>query len=79
MSKIRTQRTQVNFGDVELDVTYIHHRGYPGNRENPPEEESVEVETVKYQGVDITKVINEINESFYLKIENKILEGLNNE
>jgi len=79
MSKLKTKRTQVTFGKVELEVHYLYFKGYPGSREDPPEEESVEVEKVIYQGIDVTELINEVNDDFYSKIENKILEGLDND
>lgn len=79
MGKLRIQSAQVTFGKIELDIHYLYFKGYPGSREEPPEEASVEVEKIIYQGIDVIDLISEVDDNFFTKLETKILEGLDND
>ena len=39
--------------DLELEVEYTYYRGYPATREDPGEPPSIEISSVKYNGLEI--------------------------
>lgn len=46
-----------DFGQREVEVGYIHHNGYPGNRIDPPEPEWCEVVRVDFYGKDFVDFV----------------------
>jgi hypothetical protein len=45
--------------DLELEVEYTFFRGYPDTREEPGEPPSIEISSVKYNGLEILPAFKE--------------------
>ena len=65
----------VKIGEEELEVDGRYQMGQREDRDSPPISDSFEIYDVFYNGVNISDLINEIDSSFYQKIELTILEN----
>jgi len=61
----------INYKGVALDCTGDYYEGSQGSREEPPEPYEFEIETVEFEGKDITDVI--IAFDLFKELENKYL------
>lgn len=57
MSTFTTFLDLGDLGQHEVEVGYIHHRGYPDNRIDPPEPEWCEVVRVDFLGKDVVDYV----------------------
>lgn len=79
LNKAKMKNATITIGKITLDVSYFYEKGQKGDQHNPSIPPSVEIQKVKFKDVEIIDLLNEIDcDSFYLKIETKILEDNEN-
>ena len=57
--------------ELRLDINYTYYEGYPANETDPPEEASVEIHQILWDGLDITAIVSEEK---YQQLETLLLE-----
>lgn len=45
--------------DLDLEVDYTYYKGYPGNREEPPEPPYIEITSVRYNTHELLPSLKE--------------------
>ena len=63
MARVNYKKIEVNFENMMLEVTGIYSRSTPATRETPEEPEEFEIETIKYNGFDITDLFYNLRET----------------
>ena len=64
-----------NEGTIECDVSYCYYDAIPGNEIDPPEPEYVEVRTIIWNGLGMSRLINALDdpETTWSEIADKVL------
>jgi len=67
----------VKFRELELTVSGYHSPYMSGSWEQPPEQESFEINTIHWNDVDVTPIFNELISDWRI-LEEVCLEYINN-
>lgn len=69
---VTTHKLKNGLATVELDITYTHHPYAPGDRNDPPQEEYVEIERAFYNTQDVTDLLDIVNPDWAIDIAEAI-------
>ena len=64
----------VEYMEDVVEVSFNYYAGYKGSREEPPEDEYIEIEQVMYHGTDVSSIVDwDIIESRIWEMKQEII------